>query len=207
MTHGFRGLRYAASCIMLLMISSTTIAAEKSPAPVVAIMDFQQVTRNSSAGAIIRTQINEQHAVFQKEIQKSQAELENERQSIQEKQKSLSPEKFKKLSGNYRAKAEKLQILVQRRKQQLDQMYVNGMRTVESELSEIVRDIAKERGIDLILNTTKGQGIVIYANPDFVITKEAQSRLDKRLPEVTLVLPSENQDTVGRPSSIGKPKE
>jgi hypothetical protein len=68
-------------------------------------------------------------------------------------------------------------------------MYANGMRTIEAELLDIVKNIASENGIDMILNATRGQGIVIYANPEIVITGEAQLRLNQRLPEVNLAPP------------------
>ena len=180
----------ASVCIAVYLFADYAAATEKMPAPVVAIIDFQQITQDSKAGAVIRKQIAKQHAVYQAEIQRMQSELEIERQSIQEKQKKLSREKFDQLSKTYRGKAENLQKLVDDRKRYLDQMYVNGMRTIESELIGVIKNIASERGIDLILNAARGQGIVIYANPEIVITEEAQLRLNKRLPEVVLTPPS-----------------
>lgn len=171
------------------LIAGYSNAAEKMRAPVVAIIDFQQITRDSKAGATIREKIATQHAIYQNEIQRLQGDLEIDRKSIQEKQKNLSREKIEKLSKAYRGKAENLQKLVDGRKRYLDQMYANGMRAIEAELVEIVRNIASENGIDLILNAARGQGIVIYANPEIVITGEAQLRINKRLPEVNLAPP------------------
>ena len=81
-------------------------------APVIAIVDFQQVTRESKAGASIRQQVNEQHAIYQKEIKRLQDELKTERQYLQGIKKEHSPEDFKKRSGGYQRKAENLQKLV-----------------------------------------------------------------------------------------------
>lgn len=191
------------------LIAGYSNAAEKMPAPVVAIIDFQQITRDSKAGTTIRKKIATQHAIYQNEIQRLQAELKVDRKSIQEKQKNLSREKFKRLSKAYRGKAENLQKLVDGRKRYLDQMYANGMRAIEAELVEIVRNIASENGIDLILNTTRGQGIVIYANPEIVITGEAQLRLNKRLPEVNLAAPptKEIRATEDKAKKTGTAKE
>ena len=68
-------------------------------------------------------------------------------------------------------------------------MYVNGMRQIESELARILKDIAVERGIDVILNTTRGKGVVIFAKPQTLISEEAKSRLDERLPDILLPVP------------------
>ena len=175
--------------IATTLFAGYSSAAEQMRSPVVAIIDFQQITRDSKAGATVREKIATQHAIYQNEIQRLQGDLEIERKSIQEKQKKLSREKFEELSKTYRGKAENLQKLVDGRKQFLDQMYANGMRTIEAELLDIVKNIASENGIDMILNATSGQGIVIYANPEIVITGEAQLRLNQRLPEVNLAPP------------------
>ena len=172
-----------------ILMAGYSYAAERMPAPVVAIIDFQQITRDSKAGAGIREKIAAQHAFYQDEIQRLQSELEIDRKSIQEKQKKISREKFEELSKTYRGKAKNLQKLVDGRKRFLDQMYAHGMRTIESELLDIVKNIALENGIDLILNDTRGQGVVIYANPEIVITGEAQLRLNQQLPEVNLAPP------------------
>ena len=64
-----------------------------------AIVDFQQVTRESKAGASIRRQVNEQRAIYQKEIKRLQDELKTERQYLQEIKKEHSPEDFKSAAG------------------------------------------------------------------------------------------------------------
>jgi outer membrane protein len=184
----------ASVCITATLLAGYPVAAEKNQTPVVAIIDFQKITRDSKAGVSIREQIKNQHANYQIEIQRLQGDLETERESIREKQKKLSPENFDKRSKAYRGKAEKMQNLVDDRKRHLDQMYVNGMRAIESKLVGVIKNIASERGIDLILNAARGQGMVIYANPEVVITKEAQLRLNKLLPEINLVTPA-NLDT------------
>ena len=74
-------------------------------------------------------------------------------------------------------------------------MYVNGMRQIESELARILKAIADERGIDVILNTTRGQGVVIFARPQTLISEEAKTRLDERLPDIFLPVPPMAQKT------------
>ena len=68
-------------------------------------------------------------------------------------------------------------------------MYVNGMRQLETELALILKAIAVDRGIDVILNTTRGQGVVIFARPQTLISEEAKKRLDERLPDILLPVP------------------
>ena len=158
-----RGLPQVYAAVMIATIGVVIAASgvfagtkRSNEAPVIAIVDFQQVTRESKAGASIRRQVNEQHAIYQKEIKGLQDELKTERQYLQGIQKEHAPEDFKKRSGEYQRKAENFQRLVKERKRQLDQMYVNGMRQIESELARILKDIAIEQ-IDVILNTKQGK--------------------------------------------------
>ena len=197
------------AAIGVVMAAGEAIADIKrtNQAPVVAIVDFQQVTRESKAGASIRRQVNEQHAIYQEEIKRLQDELKTERKYLQGIQTEQSPEDFKRRSEGYRRKAENLQKLLKERKRQLDQMYVNGMREIESELARILEAIANERKIDIILNTTRGQGVVIFAKPQTLISEEAKTRLDKRVPNISLPVPPIAHKTGEIPQLPGKAKE
>jgi Skp family chaperone for outer membrane proteins len=189
MSTTMRNALAASVYITASLFAPNYVAAGDIKTPVIAIIDFQKITRNSKASATIRKQIADQYANYQSEIQRLQSDLEIERLLIQEKQKKISRKKFDALSKVYRNKAEKMQKLVDDRKQHLDQMYANGMRQVELELTSVIKNIASERGIDLILNKARGNGNVIYANPEIEITKESQLRLNKRLPGLNLAKP------------------
>ena len=181
----------ACVCYGIFVTAAAANDSEKMKSPVVAILDFQQITRDSKAGAVVRRQVGKQHSVYQVEIQKLQTELEEQREQIRRQQKTLAPPKFKEQSNEYRSRADRLQKLVQQRKRQLDQMYVEGMRKVELELAAVIKDIARERGIDLILNAAQGQGIVLYADISVIITDEVRKRLDARLPTLALSPPAD----------------
>src|SRR3546814_3680013 len=57
---------------------------------------------------------------------------------------------------------------------------------VEQALVAILKEIAKERGINMIINASRGQGVVLFADNSLVITDVAREKLDKRLPAVPL---------------------
>jgi Skp family chaperone for outer membrane proteins len=56
------------------------------------------------------------------------------------------------------------------------------MTKVRNELTKIAKEIAEERGLDLILS----KATVVIVMPKFEITNEAVNRLNARLPEVPL---------------------
>ncbi len=164
-------------------------SAQQMPAPVIAVIDFQRVARESAAGKIVRALVDKQHAAYQAEIKKVQQELEKTRRELTQQQAVLAPEVFSQKRKEYQSRAEELQRMVQIRKRQLDQMFVQGMRQIELALVEVLKEMAKERKINMILNAARGQGIVLFADNSIVITDEARRRLDKRLPSLTLAPP------------------
>jgi Skp family chaperone for outer membrane proteins len=52
------------------------------------------------------------------------------------------------------------------------------MRAVQDELAKVAKEIAEERGLDLILS----KATVVLVKPKFVLTREAVRRLNARLP-------------------------
>lgn len=206
---GRRGWCWPVCALQLLILFSVpVIAAESVPSPVIAVVDFQRIARESSAGKIVRSRVDEQHAAFQDEIKSLQVDLEKIRAILLDQKSTTATSEITEKRKEFEAKSNDLQRLVQLRKRQLDQMYVEGMRRVESELVEVLKEIAADRGVNLILNAARGQGIVLYADNSIIITDEARKRLDRRLP--TLVLnPPDEAETIpqGMVRPIPKTKE
>jgi Skp family chaperone for outer membrane proteins len=159
------------------------------PAPVIAVIDFQRVVRRSRAGRSVREQIDKQQAVFQIEVKKIQRELETARGELSERPANMTDAEFEAKRKAMRKRVAELQSLVQRRKRALDQVFNAGMRQVDLALVEVLKALAEEHGINLILNAGRGRGLVLFAENRIVITDEALRRLDERLPQVELTKP------------------
>lgn len=159
------------------------------PAPVIAVIDFQRVVRRSLAGKSVRQQIDARQAVFQDEVKKIQQKLEKARVELSERPANMTDDEFEKKRKDMRKRVADLQSLVQRRKRELDQVFNAGMRQVDLALVEVLKDLAEEQGINLILNAGRGRGLVLFAENRIVVTEEALRRLDERLPRVELTKP------------------
>ena len=164
--------------------------AQQIPNAVIAVVDFSRVVRDSLAGRNVRSQTDQKQAGYQAEIQEFQSELEQARQELTRQQTILSPEVFNRNRQAYEQRARELQKTVQARKQELDQQFGQGMRLVEGEVVKILRELAAERGINLVLNATRG-GVVVFAEGALVITDEVVIRLNERLQTVTLPPPAQ----------------
>lgn len=162
--------------------------AQQFPGAVIAVVDLGRVVRDSLAGKSIRSQTDQQQTSYQTEIQEFQSELEKARQELTRQQVILSPEAFNRNRQAYEQRARELQTTVQQRKQELDQRFGLGMRVVEGEVVKILRELATERGINLVLNAARG-GVIVFAESALVITDDVVNRLNERMQAIPLPPP------------------
>jgi Skp family chaperone for outer membrane proteins len=194
--------------IMLLAEPLSVVAQTKKtapfPVPVIGVVDFARTVRGSLAGQGVIAQINGQHAAYQKEIQGVTAELEQSRQELARQQTLLDPKVFSERRAKFQNKARRLQQSVQKIKKQLDATFARGMQKVEVVLADVLSEISKEKGINIIMNAGRVRGTVLFVDSRIVISKEAMSRLNARLPKVELELPPMNKKAVGSPAAPGR---
>ena len=65
-------------------------------------------------------------------------------------------------------------------------MLNKGMAQIDNVLNEILKTLARERGIKMIMNATKSQRIVLFIDKNLILTEEALKRLNQSLPKVVL---------------------
>ena len=179
----------AASSPVLAQSPKIEPPAEPMPTPVIGVIDFQYVVKESAAGKSVRAQIDKRQQQFQAEIRPIQKELEKIRAEFGNRLPVASDRTDGALAAKRKAMRERvneLQRLIQERKRELDDMFNTGMHQVDLALVAVLKELAQERGINLILNAGRGRGLVLFAENQIVITDEALRRLDKRLPKVVL---------------------
>ena len=184
-------LAYIPLVMVALVASYVPSWAQQSPGTVIAVVDFSRILRDSLAGRDVRAQTDAQRTDYQAEIQQFQNELEKARQELKRQQTILSPEALNRKRKAYEQRARELQQTVQQRKQDLDQRFGQSMRVVEQEVAKILRELAAEKKINLIMNAARG-GVVVFAEGELVITDEVINRLNQRLQAVPLPPPVEN---------------
>lgn len=161
-------------------------AAQSMPIAVVGVIDFQRVVKESAAGKSVRQQIDARRAKFQAEIRTIQQELETARSALAARPTETPDGEYARKREEMRKRVGELQSMLQNRKRELDDMFNYGMRQIDLSLIEVLKELAEERRINLILNAGRGRGLVLFAENRIVITEEALRRLDARLPEVGL---------------------
>ena len=131
---------------------------------------------------LLSRDIEERKGQYQGELRKKEEALRKADQELARQRSILSAEVFAQKRGELEQKVATLQREARKHKRGLEQLFASGMSKVQNELTKIAREIAEERGLDLILS----KATVVVVKPKFEITKEAVNRLNARLPEVPL---------------------
>ncbi len=156
--------------------------AEAQSAPAIAVLDAPRIFRESKAAKSIQAEVEKKHAAFQAEIAKQEEGLRAADQKLKSQQAALSPEEFQKKRQEIAGQADKFRKNAQARRDQMENAVSAGNDQIRDALVKVVGEIAKAKGITLVLNKT----IVVWPGASMDITAEALKKLDAALPKVTL---------------------
>lgn len=164
------------------LIAAEPARAQGSSAPTMAIIDVQEVFRESAAVKDLYQKLEVQRAKYRDELRSEEEALRAADQELARQRTVLSADAFAKKRGELERKVATLQREAQQRKRKLDQLLNEGMDQVRRELNKIATEIAEERDLDMIL--TKATVVVVKSK--FELTGEALERLNKRLPATSV---------------------
>ncbi|NBT85483.1 MAG: OmpH family outer membrane protein [Alphaproteobacteria bacterium] len=151
----------------------------------VAIIDSVRIKTQSLPFIKVRQLLEEQHATAQKEILEQESVI---REQYEELKKNSVPNSEKqKTKQVLDKKVAELQQSVQKRQEKLTKQFSFLTENLETKLNEIIKEIAREFGFNLVLNTTiQETHAILYAEPSLDVTDEVIKRLDHKLPNLTL---------------------
>jgi len=167
-------------------VGSRAASQQQAKPPVIAVINYAQAIHESKAGQSLRKQFDAQRAVYEKEIKSAESKLEEAQQQLMQQQAVLSPEAFARKRQEFQQQTSELQRKAQERKRTLDQMRDDGLRQIEAVLRDILSELVKERGYDIVMNAGPGAGTIVIASKELFITNEVMDRLNKKLPAVTI---------------------
>lgn len=178
-----------AATIVMLTLSAIAAgaSAQEIPAARIAVVDYQRLLRDSSAAIDIRAQVERRRKVYLEQITAREQELRVANDELTRQRTILSPEAFALKRREFEERVAEAQKFAQTRKRELDQAYDYGIRRVREAVAEIIAELAKERGFNLVF--TRKQ--ILYVEPALNISDEIILRLNERFPKVAVPL-SEN---------------
>lgn len=173
--------------VSVFLILAACWAADPGPAvgqegAVIAILDMERILRESKAAATLRQEIDQQRQAHQAALHEQENALRTADQELARQRAVLSAEAFAAKRKELQEQAMGLQQQFLSRQKEMEDLFGKGIGQVRNALAEVAKDIAEERGINLILL----KATIVLANRDLDITDEALRRLDEKLPSVDL---------------------
>lgn len=163
--------------------------AAAAPGPIgpaiIGVVDMSVINQQGSAPKSVHDQMEKQAASFQAEISKHEGELRQADQDLQQQRTLLSADAFAEKRRGFEQQLAEYQKQAAARRRQLDQAIQEATLQIDAAMKVVLSEIAGERGLTVILPK---QSTLLSANA-LDITKDVQTRLDKRLPHVALKLP------------------
>ena len=178
-------LRRLATHLFLVLI--VALALEPAPAAaqegtVIAILDMERILRESKAATTLRQEVERQRQVHQNTLREQENALRSADQELARQRAVLSAESFTAKRKELQEQAVNLQQEFVSRQKEMEELFGRGIGQVRNALAQVAKEIADERGINLILL----KATIVLASRDLDITEEALKRLDERLPSVDL---------------------
>lgn len=170
----------AAALAVGLGAATPAMAASALPAPMVIVIDYTEVIRDSTAGKAVLAKRDELMQTFQKEVAGDEQKLRDDEKALANQQGKLTREQFQEKYRAFQQKVQSLQKTAQDKRKAIDEAFNKAMTGLQQHLVKVVDEIATEQGANLVL--LKSQ--VFLHEPKFEITKTAVERLNQRVPSI-----------------------
>lgn len=174
--HKFSVLTVAA----LFAFSTASAAFAEGEKPLIAVVNIQQVMKDSTAAKSVREQLESKQKSFQTDITKKEDALKKEDQELAKQKSVLSKEAFEEKARAFRNKATEVQKEVQSKKSMLDGAFERAIGDIQKATTDIISEIAKEKGFAIAVPTSQ----ILYADSKLDISADVLEKLNKKLPKL-----------------------
>lgn len=171
--------------MLAVLLAAPVAAAQSLPPATIAVVDFQQVLRESKAAVDVRAKVERQRQIYQKQITREEQDLRSADQELSQQRAILSADAFAQKRRAFEQRVADVQRRVQARKRQLQEASAKALKEVQRAVAAIIADLAKEHGFNLVIPRRQ----IMFADAALNISDELISRLNKRLPTVDVPLP------------------
>ena len=195
------GYSYVVVCA-LVFAAAPAMAQQKAPASTIkfAVVNFQKIFREADATRSIAPQIDKLKKSYEVQFKEFQKKLQTAERDLQNQRAILSPEAYAEKQNAFKNQVNGVQRNVQSVQRMVGRVEGEAYKKVRQEFHLITQEIAKERSLDLIFPRSG----LIHVDSRYDISDEILTRLNKRLPSVTVKMPSAGEGGAGSTSSKKK---
>ncbi|NGM23748.1 OmpH family outer membrane protein [Roseomonas stagni] len=158
-------------------------AGQRTPAPVIAIVDIPEVQRLSAAFNQVREEIERRRARLNEDLQREQARWREEQQSLAAARATLAPEQLRNRERELQDRITDAQRIFRDRSRAIDQAAQQGLQQIEQALGAVIRQVAASRGVNIVLP----RPLVIFNESGFDLTDEISAQMNRVLRSVTML--------------------
>jgi outer membrane protein len=187
--------------IALAPVGPLRAQSQPLPAPVILIVDLQQILQEAKAAKAVQGIINQEYSSYTKEVAQQEDELQKSRTELERQRTILAPDAFNMRARDLQQRYDELGQVVQGRRQSLQQSLNEAMVKVKNVALEVIADIVKERRANLVIE----KQAVVFEAEGMDITADAITRLDQKLASVPVNLPKPDGEDAAKPGG-GKKK-
>lgn len=146
----------------------------------IAVVNIQKIMQESTAAKSANEQLEGKQKSFQNELNKKDEALQKEDKELAKQRGVLSKEAFEEKTRTFRNKVTEIQKEVQSKKALLDSAYSRALNDIQKIVTEIIADLAKEKGFAVAIPTSQ----ILYADNKLDISDAVLERLNKKLPKL-----------------------
>lgn len=168
-----------AAGILFSGVPQAAAAAQAGPTRI-AILDVQQLMRNSSAGRSAAKQLSVLQKRYEKEIASAENKLRAERNKLVQEQSKLSAQDFDKRRQAFQHDVAAAQRLVQERNGEMDAAMQNARKQIGKIVIGIVTGIMKKDDIGVVIDRQQ----IVASQTSLEITGEVMKVLNQKLPKI-----------------------
>jgi outer membrane protein len=171
--------------ILLVLSSASSNANEEGFAiKSLAVVDLKKIVDESKAAKAAEDQVNELKEKYLKEAEKQEKALKKQEEQLKKQQKAISEEAFIKKIEEFQKKIIKERQEVAKNRKVLEASYVKSLELIKMETLKVIKKIAEEENIDVILPSSS---FLYYNNRNARDISEAVlDALNKELPKVKI---------------------
>lgn len=188
------------ACVVAVLLAAVAGGAQAQDAgdPKIGIIDVQRILSESKAAKGVRPEIDRLRRAFQDQVKEQEQVLREAEQQLAQQRAILSRDAFSEKRRAFSEKASGAQRDVQERRRLLDEAFNETKNVILKNLIVVAQDVAKEKDINIVLE----KRFVFLSAKALDITDSVLTRLDKRLPAVSIELGEQKKDRGG---SKGQP--
>jgi Skp family chaperone for outer membrane proteins len=172
----------AAIAVASFVYGASFATAQAAAAPVIVIVNTEQIFAQSKVGQSVRTQLQTLAAKIQADGKKGEAAIQAEAKKLSQQRSLLSEADFQKKVQALEQKQGEFQQTMRRKGQELQLAGNKARNDVEQAIRPIFADVMKMNGANILLD----QSVVLAGGVDLDVTEEVLKQLDAKLTTLTV---------------------